>query len=78
MSFDYAPARRVTLGVQHGAIGLDFNVDHLAVTETNPFGNLPRTKRFRLRVKMPRRASVKRCCPMRSAPTIGIGYAIGR
>ncbi|CAG9262363.1 hypothetical protein PCAR4_570021 [Paraburkholderia caribensis] len=29
-------------------MGLDFNVDHLAVTETDPFGNLPRTRRFRL------------------------------
>jgi IS605 OrfB family transposase len=48
VSFDHAPARRVTLDVQHGAVGLDFNVDHLAVTETDPFGNLLRTKRFRL------------------------------
>ncbi|CAG9222041.1 hypothetical protein BCAR13_440120 [Paraburkholderia caribensis] len=46
VSFDHAPARRVTLDVQHGAVGLDFNVDHLAVTETDPFGNLLRTKRF--------------------------------
>ena len=48
VSFDHAPARRVTLNAQHGAVGLDFNVDHLAVTETDLFGNLLRTKRFRL------------------------------
>jgi hypothetical protein len=29
-----------TLDVKCGAIGLDCNVDHLAVTETDAFGNL--------------------------------------
>ncbi|MFP3555513.1 transposase [Paraburkholderia sp. SIMBA_049] len=48
VSFAHGPARRVTLDAQHGAVGLDFHVDHLAVTETDPFGNLLRTKRFAL------------------------------
>jgi hypothetical protein len=48
ISFNHAPVRRVTLDAQHGVVGLDFNVDHLAVTETDPFGNLLRTKRFAL------------------------------
>ncbi|HKR40424.1 MAG TPA: transposase [Paraburkholderia sp.] len=48
VSFAHAPARRVTLDVHHGTIGLDFNADHLAVTETDPSGNLLRTKRFAL------------------------------
>ncbi|MEI5997852.1 hypothetical protein H3V53_11755 [Paraburkholderia bengalensis] len=48
VSFDHAPARRVTLDVQHGAVGGGFNVDHLAVAETDPFGHLLRTKRFAL------------------------------
>lgn len=48
VSFDHVAARKVTLDVQHGAVGLDFNVDHLAVTGTDPFGNLMRTKRFTL------------------------------
>ncbi|BCG02618.1 hypothetical protein PPGU19_071860 (plasmid) [Paraburkholderia sp. PGU19] len=48
VSFDHALARRVTPDVQHGVVGLDCNVDHLAVTEADPFGNLLRTKRFAL------------------------------
>ncbi|MFP3558573.1 hypothetical protein SB861_49130 [Paraburkholderia sp. SIMBA_049] len=47
-SFDRAPAQKVTLGAQHGAVELYFNVDDLAVTETDPFGKLLRTKRFAL------------------------------
>jgi IS605 OrfB family transposase len=48
VSFDHAPARRVTLGTQYGVVGIDFNVDHLAVTETDPSGNLISTRRFAL------------------------------
>lgn len=32
----------------YGAVGIDFNVDHLAVKETDPFDNMLRTKRFPL------------------------------
>jgi IS605 OrfB family transposase len=38
----------VTLDVQYGAVGIDFNVDHLAATETDPSGNLISTRRFAL------------------------------
>ncbi|MFM0347827.1 hypothetical protein [Paraburkholderia sp. RL17-347-BIC-D] len=48
VSFNHARARRVTLGAQYGVVGIDFNVDHLAVTETDPSGNLRRTQRFAL------------------------------
>ncbi|WP_232072279.1 transposase [Paraburkholderia pallida] len=48
VSFNHKPAERVTLDTEYGAIGVDFNVDHLAVTETDPFGNLLRTKRLPL------------------------------
>ncbi|MGB8416417.1 transposase [Paraburkholderia sp.] len=48
VSFKHRPAEKSSLDVAHGAIGIDFNVDHLAVTETGPFGNLLRTRRFRL------------------------------
>ncbi|MGA9916885.1 MAG: transposase, partial [Paraburkholderia sp.] len=48
VSFNHAPARRVTLSAQYGAVGIDFNIDHLAVTETDPSGNLRRTQRFAL------------------------------
>ncbi|WP_242540284.1 transposase [Trinickia mobilis] len=48
VAFDHAPARRVTLGAQYGVVGIDFNVDHLAATETDPSGNLISTRRFAL------------------------------
>ncbi|KAA1004090.1 hypothetical protein FVF58_33715 [Paraburkholderia panacisoli] len=48
MSFDHAPARRVTLDAQYGVVGIDSNADHLAVTETDPSGNVRRTQRFAL------------------------------
>ncbi|MFP3556177.1 hypothetical protein SB861_36500 [Paraburkholderia sp. SIMBA_049] len=48
VSFDHAPARRVALDAQHGAIGLEFNAGHLTIIEADPFGNLLCTKRFGL------------------------------
>jgi hypothetical protein len=42
VSFDHPPAARVTSSTTYGALGLDFNVDHLAVTETGASGNLSR------------------------------------
>lgn len=48
VSFDHPPAARVTHDTSYGTVGLDFNVDHLAVTETDAFGNLLRTKRLAL------------------------------
>jgi hypothetical protein len=48
VSFNHAPAHRVTLDAQYGVVGIDFNADHLAVTETDPSGNLRRTQRFAL------------------------------
>ena len=48
VSFNHQPAEVISLNVQHGAIGIDFNVDHLGVTETDRFGNLLRTRRFPL------------------------------
>ncbi|ASL47827.1 hypothetical protein bAD24_III10550 [Burkholderia sp. AD24] len=48
VSFDHQRAPERTLDVAYGGVGIDFNVDHLAVTETDAFGNLLRTKRFRL------------------------------
>ena len=40
---NYPAEERVTLGVQHGAVGVDFNVDHLAVTEADLYGNIARS-----------------------------------
>ncbi|MGB8423432.1 transposase [Paraburkholderia sp.] len=48
VSFNHQPAQKITLDVAHGAVGIDFNVDHLVVTETDTFGNLLRTRRFPL------------------------------
>ncbi|NIE63125.1 transposase [Burkholderia sp. Ax-1719] len=48
VSFNYLPAQTVSLDAKYGAVGLDFNVDHLAVTETDAFGNLLYTKRLPL------------------------------
>ncbi|WP_100216069.1 IS200/IS605 family element transposase accessory protein TnpB [Paraburkholderia hospita] len=48
VSFDHRAAPKTTLDVAYGAIGIDFNVDHLAVTETDAFGNLLRTGRLPL------------------------------
>ena len=41
-------AERTTLSVQDGAIGVDFNVDHLVVTETDLCGNMLLTLRLPL------------------------------
>lgn len=41
-SFGHVPARQVTLDAQYGVVGIDFNVDHPVVTETDAFGNLLR------------------------------------
>ena len=41
--FNHPVAERITLSVQHGVIGVDFNLDHLAVTETGLDGNMLRT-----------------------------------
>lgn len=40
---NHQPAEKTTLDVVYSAFGIDFNVDHVAVTETEPFGNLLRT-----------------------------------
>ncbi|QQX86703.1 IS200/IS605 family accessory protein TnpB-related protein [Cupriavidus necator] len=48
VAFNHPAAERTTLSVQHGAIGVDFNVDHLAVTETDLYGNMLRTLRLPL------------------------------
>jgi hypothetical protein len=48
VSFNHQPAQKITLGAAHGAVGIDFNVDHLAVTETDTFGNMLRSRRFHL------------------------------
>jgi IS605 OrfB family transposase len=48
VAFDHKPAERVTLDAQFGVIGIDFNADHLAVTETDPCGNLLKTRRYAL------------------------------
>ena len=48
VSFNHQPAERVTLDTEYGAIGMDFNVDHLAVTETDAYGNLLWTRRLPL------------------------------
>jgi len=48
VAFNHPEAERTTLSVQHGAIGVDFNVDHLAVTETDLYGNMLRTVRLPL------------------------------
>ncbi len=44
VSFNHQPAELVTLDTEYGAIGVDFNVDHLAVTETDASGNLLQTR----------------------------------
>ena len=41
VAFSHPAAERSTLAVEHGAIGIDFNADHLAVTETDLYGNMP-------------------------------------
>jgi hypothetical protein len=48
LSFDHKPAPKTTLDLMCGAVGDDFNVDHLAVTETDAFGNLLHTGRLPL------------------------------
>ncbi|MGF6757356.1 IS200/IS605 family accessory protein TnpB-related protein [Paraburkholderia sp. GAS42] len=48
VSFNHSLAETLTLDATHGTVGLDFNADHLAVTETDAFGNLLCTKRFPL------------------------------
>ncbi|WP_172170987.1 hypothetical protein [Paraburkholderia elongata] len=48
VSFDHRPAEVSTPDAKYGVIGVDFNADHRAVTETDAFGNLLRTKRFAL------------------------------
>ncbi|CAN7807919.1 hypothetical protein [Paraburkholderia hospita] len=39
VSFDHKPAPKTTLDVMYGAVGVDLNIDHLAATETDAFGN---------------------------------------
>ena len=48
VAFNHPAAERTTLAVQHGAVGVDFNVDHLAVTETDLYGNMLGTLRLPL------------------------------
>lgn len=48
VSFARPAAPVSTLGAQYGAIGVDFNADHLAVTETDPGGNLIGSRRIEL------------------------------
>lgn len=48
VAFSHPAAEQTALSVQHGAIGVDFNVDHLAVTETDLYGNMLRTVRLSL------------------------------
>jgi hypothetical protein len=48
VSFNHRHAEVISIDVQHRAIEIDFNLDHLTVTETDPFGNLLRTRRFPL------------------------------
>ncbi|MGN5478188.1 IS200/IS605 family accessory protein TnpB-related protein [Cupriavidus basilensis] len=48
VAFNHPAAEPTTLSVQHGAVGVDFNVDHLAVTETDLYGNMLRTLRLPL------------------------------
>lgn len=45
ISFDVPDAVRVTSEKQYGVLGVDFNEDHLAMTETDAHGNLLRTFR---------------------------------
>jgi len=56
-----------------GVLGLDFNVDHLAVTETDAFGNLLRTKRFGLLREQA--ASRQRNAALSDALTAAVGRA---
>jgi len=46
LSFDHTPAERSTLGPEFGVVGIDLNADYLAVTETDPQGNLLESRRF--------------------------------
>ena len=45
---NHPPAERTTLAVQHGVLGVDFNVDHLALAETDLYGNMLRKLRLPL------------------------------
>jgi IS605 OrfB family transposase len=44
VAFARPEAKKVTAGVPYGALGVDFNADHLAVAETDPDGNFSRNK----------------------------------
>lgn len=46
VSFARPIARCVTTELRYGALGMDFNADHLAVTEVDPYGNLRESWRF--------------------------------
>lgn len=46
VSFARPSAACVTTEVRYGALGMDFNADHLAVTEVDPYGNLRESWRF--------------------------------
>jgi hypothetical protein len=48
VAFKHKPAARVTLDVQFGAIGVDFNLDPSRSHRTDPFGNLLDTRRYTL------------------------------
>jgi IS605 OrfB family transposase len=39
VSFNHTQAERTTFNAGYGTVGIDFNVDHRAVTETDAFGN---------------------------------------
>lgn len=51
VSFSRPLAPVVTLAAKYGALGVDFNEDHLAVTEVDAHGNLVHTWRFNFRAK---------------------------
>ena len=48
VAFDHQLAGKTTLDVAHSALGIAFDVDHVAVTETDPLGNLLRPLYFPL------------------------------
>ncbi|RCJ03158.1 transposase, partial [Cupriavidus necator] len=48
VSFARPAAPISTLSAKFGAIGIDFNADHLAVTETDPGGNMIQSWRVEL------------------------------
>ena len=48
VSFARPAVAKTTLSAQFGAIGIDFNSDHLAVTETDATGNICKTRRLEL------------------------------